>query len=94
MESSVNMGILHCKIGAKSTDKVQPIDVDTRFKVMKPVARITTLMGHSKSLSTYVYRAFTEMRLSNKLKRVSHQELIITCCILSTPEILSKSYSK
>ena len=51
-------------------------------------------MGHSNSFSTYVYREFIEMRLGNKLKLVSQKELVITDCILSTPEILSKSYSK
>ena len=93
-ESSVNMGILHCKIGAQITDKVQPMDVDAGFKVMKLVARTTISMGHSNSLSTYVYRVFSEMHLSNKLKLVSQKELIITDYILSTPEVLSKSYSK
>ena len=94
MESSVKMGILHCKIGAKITDKVQPMDVDAGFKVMKSVARTTTSIGNSNPLSIYVNRAFGEMRHSNKLKLVSQKELIITDCILSTPEILSKSYSK
>ena len=68
--------------------------VDTGFKVINSVTRTTTSMRHSNSLFTYVYREFTEMRLSNKLKSVSQKELMITDCILSTPEILSKSYSK
>ena len=78
IESSVKMGILHCKIGAKITDKVQPMDVDATFKVMKSVARTTTSIGNGNSLSVYVIRAFIEMHLSNNLKLVSQKELIIT----------------
>ena len=57
IESSVDMGILYCKIGAEITDKVQPMDVDAGFKVMKSVTRTITSMGHSKYLFIYVYRA-------------------------------------
>ena len=41
MENSISMGILNLKIGSSITDKVQPMDIDSGFKVMKTTARRT-----------------------------------------------------
>jgi hypothetical protein len=59
------MGILNSKIGAKITDKVQPMDVDSGFKVTKTTARTTTSIGKDIPLTTIVNRAFEDMRNKN-----------------------------
>ena len=93
MENSISMGILNSKIGAIITDKVQPMDVDSGFKIIKTAARTTTLIGENTPLTTVVNHTFDNMRNNNKLKLPSHKESIIKDCVLSSPEILSKSYS-
>ena len=93
MEASIRMGILNCKIGAKITDKVQPMDVGSGFKVLKTTARTNTCVGTETSLTKFVTRAFEDMRSMNQLKLSSMKEVIVIDCLLTSPTLLSKSYS-
>ena len=52
MQSNMNKGILHNKIGAKYTGKMQPCDLGQSFKIMKSKSRTTTLKDQESPLKT------------------------------------------
>ena len=45
IEKNMSRGILSCKIGAKITESVQPLDVGPFFKMLKSSSRNTTTLG-------------------------------------------------
>ena len=54
------MGILNFIIGAKITDKVQPMDTGSGFKVLKTTAHTAICVGTETSMTKFVMQAFTE----------------------------------
>ena len=62
MEARISIGILNCKISAKITDKIQPMDAGSGFKVLKTTARTNICVDTETSLTKFVTRAFDEMR--------------------------------
>ena len=83
MEAVIGMGILNCIIGAKITDKVQPMDAGSGIKVLKTTAHTAICVGTENSLTKFVMRAFEEIRSMDQLKLSSTTESIIIDCIQS-----------
>ena len=86
MEAVIGMGILNCIIGAKITDKVQPMDAGSGIKVLKTTAHTAICVGTENSLTKFVMRAFEEICSMNQLRISSMKKCIVKDCILTSPK--------
>ena len=93
IERSVSRGIKKCKIGAKITEPVQPLDVGPFFKTMKSSSRTTTTLGTDNPLRSTVIGIFKDLSLDNSLRLPANKSNAIIDCISSFPEMGVKCFS-
>ena len=93
MEQSLNRRVNNAKVGAKITDCVQPVDVDSGFKVLKSSGRTYTAVGRVTLLNISANSTFTKLQGERRLVLATGKHNAIIDCVYGEPKLMNKSFS-
>ena len=91
---SISRGVYFAKIGAKITENAQPLDLGPFFKILKRSGRCMTSVGIETPLSILVDIIFKKLRKDKILVLSSLKENASKDCLVTTPEMISNSFTK
>ena len=94
IESSLKKGISFAKIGAKTTENVQPMDLGPFFKVMKVNGKHMTSVGQQKSLTHVIDFIMKKLRKDGILKLAHMKEISLKDLLITAPEMMASAFSE